>query len=607
MVDITKVRNFCIIAHIDHGKSTLADRILEITKTVAMRDMRDQILDSLDIERERGITIKSQAVRLAYTAKNGEEYIFNLIDTPGHVDFNYEVSRSLAACEGAVLLVDASQGVEAQTIANFYLAFDSNLEIVPVINKIDLPAANPEEATRQMVKEFGVNEKDIVRISAKMGQGIADVLEKVIELIPMPKDNRTLPLRALIFDSFYDNHRGVVVIVRVRDGIIRKGDKIKLFSNGRECEVDECGALMLGLHPKDELISGEVGYIVSGIKSIHDVKIGDTITSLENPATEPLPGYKEVKQMVFAGLYPSQNENYDSLKKALDKLHLNDASLTYEPESSVALGFGFRCGFLGLLHLEIIQERLEREFDLDLVVTSPSVKLKIINMKGEEKWVNNPADFPAGHLIEKIYEPYVKAMIIVPSEFLGNIITLCIEKRGMQTSMTYIDEKLVEIHFELPLIEILYDFFDKLKSYSKGYASLDYELVDYREGEIVKIDILVAGEVVDALSVIAHKATSVMRGRQIIEKLRKLIPRQMFQIALQAGIAGDIIARENISALRKNVTAKCYGGDITRKRKLLEKQKEGKKRMKSIGNVEIPQKAFISILKVDDEVGEEDE
>ncbi|MBI4977946.1 MAG: elongation factor 4 [Spirochaetes bacterium] len=605
MVDIKKVRNFCIIAHIDHGKSTLADRILEVTKAIAKRDMRDQILDSMDIERERGITIKSQAVRLNFTSKNGETYTFNLIDTPGHVDFNYEVSRSLAACEGAVLLVDASQGVEAQTIANFYLAFNSNLEIVPVINKIDLPGANIEESKRQMVKEFAVDEKDIVCISAKMGQGITDVLEKVIEKIPPPQDNRDKPLRALIFDSFYDSFRGAVMIVRVRDGVLRKGDALKLFSNGRECQVEECGSLLLGLYPKDELASGEVGYIVSGIKSIHDVKIGDTVLSAVNTATEPLPGYREVKQMVFAGMYPSLNEEYDMLKKALDKLHLNDAALTYEPESSVALGFGFRCGFLGLLHLEIIQERLERESGIDLVVTSPSVKLKMLTTKGEEKWVNNPADFPAASVIEKIYEPYVKAMIIVPKEFLGNIITLCIEKRGIQTSMNYIDDKLVEINYELPLIEILYDFFDKLKSYSRGYASLDYELLDYREGEIVKIDILVAGDPVDALSVIAHKSNSVMRGRQIIEKLRKLIPKQMFQIALQAGISGNIIARENIAPLRKNVIAKCYGGDITRKRKLLEKQKEGKKRMKSIGNVDIPQEAFISILNVDDDVEEE--
>lgn len=594
------IRNFCIIAHVDHGKSTLADRIIEHTNAVAKRLMKDQILDSMDIERERGITIKSQAIHLLYKAKDGITYTLNLIDTPGHVDFNYEVSRSLAACEGAVLLVDAAQGVEAQTIANFYLAFENNLEIVPVINKIDLPAADIPECVIQMEKEFAIDESSITKISAKNNIGIEDVLEAVIKLIPPPKNNMEKLTRALIFDSYYDAFRGAVIITRVFDGQIKKGDKIRFMKTGAEHEVEECGTLLLGLKPTEGLASGEVGYIIAGIKSISDIKIGDTITLTENPASEALEGYKEVKPMVFAGIFPAVDEDYASLQKALEKLKLNDASFVYQAERSLALGFGYRCGFLGLLHLEIIQERLEREFDLNLVVTSPSVEVKVKLTSGEEIIVDNPVDFPEESKIEITYEPYIKALIIVPSDYLGNVMTLCIDRRGIQTGLNYIDDKRAELHFELPLIEVVYDFYDKLKSVSRGYASFDYDFLEFRESKVVKIDILVHADVVDALSFMSHAGNADVRGRQIISKLKGLIPRHMFQIPLQAAIGGRIIARENISALRKNVIAKCYGGDITRKRKLLEKQKEGKKRMKSIGSVDIPQDAFISVLKSDD-------
>ncbi len=595
-----KIRNFCIIAHVDHGKSTLADRIIEHTKAVSSREMKAQILDSMDIERERGITIKSQAVKLSYEAKDGQVYTFNLIDTPGHVDFTYEVSRSLAACEGAILVVDAAQGVEAQTISNFYLAFENNLEIVPVINKIDLPAANIPLCKEQMEKEFGVNQDDVVLASAKNDIGIDDILEAVVRLIPPPKDNTKEKTRALIFDSYYDAFRGAIMIVRVFDGIIKKGDRIHLMESKASYNVEECGTMLLGLKSSTELKSGEVGYIIAGIKNISDIKIGDTVTLENNPSNEPLIGYKEVLPMVFAGIFPAENEDYASLQKALEKLKLNDASLIYEPERSIALGFGYRCGFLGLLHLEIIQERLEREFNLNLVITSPSVEVKIKLTNGEEKMIDNPADFPSGQYIDKCYEPFINALIIVPTEFLGNVISLCIDRRGTQTSINYLDEKRAEVRFDLPLIEVVYDFYDKLKSISRGYASFDYDFSDFRESNIEKIDILVHGEVVDALSFMSHKSNAEVRGRQIIEKLKTLIPKHMFQIPLQAAIGGKIIARENISALRKNVTAKCYGGDITRKRKLLEKQKEGKKRMKAIGSVEIPQDAFISVLKTDD-------
>ena len=567
-----KIRNFCIIAHVDHGKSTLADRIIEHTKAVSSREMKDQILDSMDIERERGITIKSQAVKLTYKAKDGEVYTLNLIDTPGHVDFNYEVSRSLAACEGAILVVDAAQGVEAQTISNFYLAFENNLEIVPVINKIDLPAANIELCKEQMEKEFGVNKDDVVLASAKNDIGIDEILEAVVKMIPAPKDNTNKKTRALIFDSYYDPFRGAVMIVRIFDGSIKKNDKLLLMETKAEYEVEECGTLLLGLKSANELKSGEVGYIIAGIN---------------------LP-------MVFAGIFPAEDEDYTNLQKALEKLKLNDASLVYEPERSIALGFGYRCGFLGLLHLEIVQERLEREFNLNLVITSPSVEVKLKLTNGEEKIIDNPADFPTAQYIEKCYEPFINALIIVPTDYLGNIISLCIDRRGTQTSLNYLDDKRAEIKFDLPLIEVVYDFYDKLKSISRGYASFDYDFSDFRESQIEKIDILVHGEVVDALSFMAHRSNAETRGRQIIEKLKYLIPKHMFQIPLQAAIGGRIIARENISALRKNVTAKCYGGDITRKRKLLEKQKEGKKRMKAIGSVEIPQDAFISVLKTDD-------
>ncbi len=601
MYNAKYIRNFSIIAHVDHGKSTLADRIIEHTSAISNRDMKNQVLDNMDIERERGITIKSQAVRLSYTAKDGITYTLNLIDTPGHVDFNYEVSRSLAACEGAVLLVDAAQGVEAQTIANFYLAFENNLEIVPVINKIDLPAADVEGTRAQMEKEFAVDPNDIVLASGKNNIGIADVLEAVIRLIPPPKDNSSLATRALIFDSYYDPFRGAIIIARVFDGTVKKGDKILFMKTGAEHDVEECGTLLLGLKPVKELRSGDVGYIVAGIKNISDVRTGDTITLSNNPSLEALDGYKEVLPMVFAGIFPAEDEDYVALQKALEKLKLNDASLAYQAERSIALGFGYRCGFLGLLHLEIVQERLEREFNLNLVITSPSVEVKLILTSGEEILLDNPADFPEPQNIAKAYEPYINALIIVPSEYLGNIISLCIERRGLQTSLTYIDDKRAEIRFEMPLIEVVYDFYDKLKSVSRGYASFDYDFLDFRESKIDKIDIIVHGDSVDALSFMAHRSNSEMRGRQIIEKLKTLIPRHMFQIPIQAAIGNRIIARENIAALRKNVTAKCYGGDITRKRKLLEKQKEGKKRMKNIGSVAIPQDAFISVLKTTDE------
>ena len=595
------IRNFSIIAHVDHGKSTIADRIIEHTRAVSNREMKNQILDSMDIERERGITIKSQAVRLSYTANDGITYILNLIDTPGHVDFNYEVSRSLAACEGALLLVDAAQGIEAQTIANFYLAFENNLEIVPVINKIDLPAANIEETKIQIENEFAIEPNDIVLASGKNNIGIGDVLEAIVKLVPPPKDNTNLPARALVFDSYYDPFRGGVVIVRIFDGSIKKGDQILFMKTGATYNVEECGTLLLGRKPREELRSGEVGYIVAGIKNISDIKIGDTITLEKEPAIEALPGYKEVLPMVFAGIFPSEDEDYVDLEKALEKLTLNDSALVYEAERSIALGFGYRCGFLGLLHLEIVQERLEREFDLNLVITSPSVEVKLLLTTGEEILLDNPADFPDPQYIQRAYEPFINALIIVPAEHLGNIISLCVERRGIQTSLTYIDDKRAEIRFELPLIEVVYDFYDRLKSVSRGYASFDYDFLEFRESQIEKIDILVHGESVDALSFMAYKANAALRGRQIIAKLKTLIPKHMFQIPLQAAIGGRIIARENISAMRKNVTAKCYGGDITRKRKLLEKQKEGKKRMKNIGSVSIPQDAFISVLKNTDE------
>ncbi len=600
MNNTSNVRNFCIIAHVDHGKSTLADRIIEHTKAIAQRQMKDQILDSMDIERERGITIKSQAVHLLYTAKDGITYTLNLIDTPGHVDFNYEVSRSLAACEGAILLVDAAQGVEAQTIANFYLAFENDLEIVPVINKIDLPAADVDECIIQMEAEFATDAEDIVKISAKNNIGIEDVLEAVVRLVPPPKDNSNNLTRALIFDSYYDAFRGAVMIVRIFDGQIKKGDKITFMKSNAVYDVEELGTLLLGLHPTECLVSGDVGYIIASIKSIGDIKIGDTLTLENAPATESLPGYKEVKPMVFAGIFPAADDDYASLQKALEKLKLNDASFVYEAERSLALGFGYRCGFLGLLHLEIVQERLEREFNLNLVVTSPSVEIKMLLTNGKEIFLDNPVDFPDAMRIDKTYEPFIKALIIVPTEYLGNVMSLCIDRRGIQTGLNYIDEKRVELRFEMPLIEIVYDFYDRLKSVSRGYASFDYDFFEFREGKIVKIDILVHSEVVDALSFMAYGPNAANRARQIITKLKELIPRHMFQIPLQAAIGGKIIARENITALRKNVTAKCYGGDITRKRKLLEKQKEGKKRMKSIGSVEIPQDAFISVLKSDD-------
>ena len=575
--------------------------MLEKTGTVAQRDMQDQIMDSMDIERERGITIKLNSARMKYKAKDGKNYELNLIDTPGHVDFSYEVSRSLAACEGALLIVDATQGVEAQTLANVYLAIEQNLEIIPVINKIDLPSADVDRVKEEIEEVLGIDASMAIPVSAKAGIGIDEVLEAVVDLIPPPVDNSENPLRAMVFDSAYDQYLGTLCFFKIMDGKIRLGDKVRFMASGKEYEVVELGYQTPMRVQVDELVCGDVGYFAGSIKELTRF-VGDTITTVENPASEPLPGYKEALPMVFSGLYPVDNDDYADLKEALEKLKLNDSSITFEPETSSALGFGFRCGFLGMLHMEIAQERLEREFNLNLVITSPSVEIKLKLTNGEEKLIDNPADFPSNQYIEKCYEPFINALIIVPTDYLGNIISLCIDRRGVQTSLNYLDDRRAEIKFDLPLIEVVYDFYDKLKSISRGYASFDYDFSDFRESQIEKIDILVHGEVVDALSFMSHRSNAEIRGRQIIEKLKYLIPRHMFQIPLQAAIGGRIIARENISALRKNVTAKCYGGDITRKRKLLEKQKEGKKRMKSIGNVEIPQDAFISVLKTDDNI-----
>ena len=596
------IRNFSIIAHIDHGKSTLADRMIEMTGVLSKREMESQVLDNMEIERERGITIKSQSVRMIYKAKDRKEYIFNLIDTPGHVDFNYEVSRSLAACEGAILVVDSSQGVEAQTLANVYLALDNNLEILPVINKVDLPNARPDEVKKEIEDIIGIPAEDAPCISAKTGLNVEEVLERIVTDIPAPSGDKNKPLKCLVFDSFYDNYKGAVSYVRVRDGRVKVGDEILLMSSNKTFIVTEVGFFEPGkYYPCKELVAGDVGYIAASIKSLSDIRVGDTITLKDNKAEEPLPGYKKVNPMVYCGLYPVDGSDYENLKIALEKLQLNDAALQYEPETSNALGFGFRCGFLGLLHLEIIEERLDKEFDLSLITTSPSVIYKIHKTDGEIIELYNPADLPKPQEISYMEEPFVEAEILTPKEFVGNIMEICQNRRGIYKDMKYLDENRVTIIYELPLNEIIYDFFDTLKSKTKGYASFDYELKEYRRSELVKLDIYVNGESVDALSFIVHKDSAYDRGRKMIEKLKTVIPRHLFTIPLQAVIGGKIIARETISAMRKDVLAKCYGGDITRKKKLLEKQKRGKKKMREIGNVEIPQEAFLSVLKLDEE------
>ena len=596
------IRNFSIIAHIDHGKSTLADRLLEKTRTVAVRDMEDQILDNMDLERERGITIKARAVRLNYTASDGEDYIFNLIDTPGHVDFGYEVSRSLKACEGALLVVDSTQGVEAQTLANAYLAIDNDLEILPVINKIDLASADIEGTRREIEDIIGIPADDSPAISAKCGINIEDVLEKVVTHIPAPLGDENAPLKALIFDSHYDSYLGVVVYIRVFDGTIKAGDKIKLMSLGAEFDVIDVGTMEpFGLKSAESLTPGEVGYITASIKTVGDTRVGDTVTLANNPADEPLPGFREVHPMVYSGIYPADGARYGDLREALEKLQLNDASLVFEPETSVALGFGFRCGFLGLLHMEIIEERLEREFNLDLITTAPSVIYKVELRSGETVLIDNPSAFPSLDEIQKAYEPIMKASIITPSEYIGGIMDLCQDRRGVFVDMKYIDTERAEIHYELPLNEIIYDFFDALKSRSKGYASLDYELKGYKDSKLVKLDFMLNGEVVDALSFIVFEERAYARARKIAEKLKENIPRQLFEIPIQAAIGSKIIARETVKAMRKDVLAKCYGGDITRKKKLLEKQKEGKKKMRKLGSVEVTPEAFMAVLRLDDD------
>lgn len=596
-----KIRNFCIVAHIDHGKSTLADRLLELTGEVEKRDMENQLLDNMDLERERGITIKAHAVTLKYKRKDGETYTLNLIDTPGHVDFNYEVSRSLAACEGAILIVDASQGIEAQTLANTYLAIDHDLEVVPVINKIDLPSAQPDVVIREIEDVIGIPAEEAPQISAKTGLNVEAVLEEIVNMIPCPEGDENAPLQALIFDSYYDSYRGVIVYVRIKEGSVKVGDRIKMMATGAQFDVVEVGIMHpAGLVPTKGLSAGDVGYIAASIKNIQDTRVGDTVTTVKNAAKEPLPGYKKVNPMVYCGIYPADGAQYEDLKDALSKLQLNDAALMFEPETSVALGFGFRCGFLGLLHMEIIQERLEREYNLDLVTTAPSVIYKVYKTNGEMVWVDNPTNLPDGSEIDYMEEPMVKATIMVPKDFVGNVMELCQERRGVYKDMTYMDETRAEIFYELPLNEIIYDFFDALKSRTKGYASFDYELCGYNRSELVKLDILLNGEMVDALSFIVHKDSAYSRGRKMAEKLKEAIPRQLFEVPIQAAIGSKIIARETVRAMRKDVLAKCYGGDITRKKKLLEKQKEGKKRMRQVGSVEVPQEAFMSVLKLDD-------
>uniref|UniRef100_UPI000A8A60F8 translation elongation factor 4 n=1 Tax=Caldanaerobius polysaccharolyticus TaxID=44256 RepID=UPI000A8A60F8 len=600
-MDKEHIRNFCIIAHIDHGKSTLADRLIEKTGTLTQREMEDQVLDTMDLERERGITIKLQPVRLVYRSEDGEEYVLNLIDTPGHVDFNYEVSRSLAACEGALLVIDASQGIEAQTLANLYLALDHDLEIIPVINKIDLPSARPDAVKQEIEEVIGMDASEALLVSAKEGTGIENVLKAIVDKIPPPEGDKDKPLKALVFDSYYDNYKGVIAFVRIKDGVVKPGTRIKMMSTGLEFEVTEVGTFTPGLKPLDQLQAGEVGYIAASMKDVRDCRVGDTITDAENPALVPLPGYRKVTPMVYSGIYPADTTHYEDLKDALEKLQLNDAALVFEPETSVALGFGFRCGFLGLLHMEIVQERLEREYNLSLVTTAPSVIYRVTKTNGEVLEISNPVNLPKPQEIEYIEEPVVNASIIVSSDFVGPVMDLCQEKRGTYVNMTYIDTSRVMLEYKLPLNEIIFDFFNALKSRTRGYASLDYHMAGYQVSDLIKLDILINGEVVDALSVIVHRDKAYERGRKIVEKLKESIPRQLFEIPIQAAIGNRVIARETVKAMRKDVLAKCYGGDVTRKKKLLEKQKEGKKRMRQIGKVEIPQEAFMSVLKLEDE------
>lgn len=597
---MNNIRNFCIIAHIDHGKSTIADCLLETTGVVSAREAKDQILDDLELERERGITIKSHAIQMHYRAKDKQEYVLNLIDTPGHVDFTYEVSRSLAACEGAILVVDAAQGVEAQTISNLYLAIDAGLEIIPVINKIDLPSAEIEKVSNQIIDLIGCNKEDIILVSAKSKVGITELLETVVERVPPPKGDPNAPLQALIFDSVFDSYRGAIAYIRIFQGTLKANDKIKFFKVHKESEAEEIGILGLKRIKTDELSAGNVGYLIAGIKDVHDTKVGDTITHTKNGASEPLPGYKDVKPMVYSGLYPTDSDDFEDLRDALDKFRLNDSALVYQPETSVALGFGFRCGFLGLLHMEIVQERLLREYNQSIITTLPNVEYYVYTKKGEKIIVDNPAEMPPVGNIDRVEEPYMKAQIVTPSEYVGNIMKLAMDKRGTYINTTYLDPTRADLQFEFPLSEIIFDFYDKLKSSTRGYASFDYEYIGYRESDLVKLDILLNSEPVDALSMIVHRSKSFEWGRKVSSKLKDLIPRQMFEINIQAAIGTKVISKSVVKALRKNVLAKCYGGDISRKRKLLEKQREGKKRMKQVGNVEIPQEAFLAVLQIED-------
>ena len=596
----SRIRNFCIIAHIDHGKSTLADRFLEITGTLTSRELQEQVLDSMDLERERGITIKSHAIRMTYKAHDGETYVLNLIDTPGHVDFTYEVSRALKACEGAILVVDAAQGIEAQTISNLYLALSHDLEIIPVLNKVDLPNARPDVIAQTIEDLIGEPAEDILKISAKTGEGVEELLEAIVSRVPAPKGDPKQPLKALIFDSVFNQYRGSIVYTRVFEGTLRKGDRMRFMSNLKEYDAEEIGILRLTMQPVDELRAGDVGYIIGSVKDVRDTKVGDTITLAGNPADAPISGFREVKPMVFSGIYPTDADDFEDLRSSLEKLQLNDAALTYEPETSVALGFGFRIGFLGLLHMEIVQERLDREFGLDIITTVPNVKYVVYTHKGEKLVVDNPSTMPGAGEIAEITEPIVKAEIITPTEYIGNLMQLCQDRRGVYVNQTYLDTERVNLQYELPLGEIVFDFYDKLKSLSRGYASFDYEFLEYRASDLVKLDILINGDPVDALSTIVHRDKAYDMGRKLTQKLKQLIPRQMFEVALQAAIGSRVVARESVKAMRKDVTAKCYGGDISRKRKLLEKQKEGKRRMKQVGSVEVPQEAFLAVLSMED-------